>query len=109
MKRPQYIRGEKVVAIQVLRSFFYVVIDKEQHRPIGYMGMSKLNELVGLFIEPAYREKGFATDLVNATQKVFHSLNFTVSPENIPMQALLEKLGYEKWFKFEKVSQEAQP
>ena len=93
--------GEKTQVINVPRSRFYIITDRELAKPIGFLGISKTNELVGLFIEPKYRRKGYATDIIKSIENE-RKIHLTTSPKNIPLQKLLEKLGYSKWYKYVK-------
>lgn len=93
--------GEKVRIINVPNINFYLIISRAEHKPIGYCGISDCKELLGLFIEPSYRRKGFASDVVKTLEKHF-DIHITTHVRNMPMQKLCEKLGYVKWLKYEK-------
>lgn len=95
--------GEKVRLINVPKTLFYIITARKLTRPIGFCGISESHELLGLFIEPAYRRKGFASDVVKTLEKHF-SIHITTHFKNMPMQKLCEKLGYSKFLKYEKVN-----
>ena len=79
---------------------FYVIVELEERKPIGFVGLSKNNELRDLFIEPKYRKKGYGTDVLTLMHKIDPNLSVTTSTRNTPMAKLLEKLGFKKWFRY---------
>lgn len=82
-------------------NFLYVIVESKTAKPIGFFGISALNELYGLYIDPEYRNKGYATQVLTLLRKEGIKLVVTTSEENIPMQHILEKLNYKKWLKYE--------
>jgi len=80
---------------------FYVISDRELAKPIGFFGLSADNELYNLFIEPIYRRKGYATDVIQLLRDNKIRIKTVTSTKNVSMQKLLEKMGFKKWLKYE--------
>lgn len=96
--------GEKISLFPVSEmANFYIITDRKNIKPIGFCGISECHELIGLFIEPKYRRKGFATDLIKVLENYF-AIRVTTSVKNTPMQKLMEKMGYTKLLKYQKVN-----
>lgn len=91
----------KRIGYSEIKSNFYMIVDKDMAKPIGFFGLTKDNELNGLFIEPQYRRKGYATELIEDLRRQDIRIQTITSTKNIPMQKLCEKLGLKKWLKYE--------
>jgi RimJ/RimL family protein N-acetyltransferase len=78
---------------------FYIISSMIDHKPIGFFGI-KGNECVGFYIEEEYRNRGYAEETIKLIKNSF-AVSFTTDTRNIPMQHLLEKLGYYRYFKYE--------
>ena len=93
-KRIDYVRA-------VPKADFFIIVDIRMSKPIGFFGLNR-KEIVALFIEPEYRRKGYTTELFHLLAEREKVETVVTSPENIPLQKCLEKLGYTKWYKYER-------
>ena len=92
---------------------------KEHKRVIGIGNVicnrtTKHAHALHIFIDPKYREKGFATKMLKylesiAKKEKMKKITINVMPKNIPAAQLYEKLGFQKkksnglqWFQFQK-------
>ena len=94
-------RYKRIYCKEILADGFYMLCETDQSKPIGFFGLSKTNELHGLFIEPQYRKQGYAKELLECLHNYGIRIQTVTSPKNISMQMLLEKMGYKKWIKYE--------
>jgi RimJ/RimL family protein N-acetyltransferase len=79
----------------------YIVVAIQQAKPIGFFGLSPTNEVYGLFIDPEYRNQGYGKEVFRLLQEMGHRTVVVTSEENVPMQKVLESLGFKKWLKYE--------
>jgi RimJ/RimL family protein N-acetyltransferase len=93
------IYGSNTRIVNIKGTTFYIIVDQKLCKPIGFLGIDN-NELIGLYIDEEFRNKGYATDTINAIVKTYPSINITTHIDNISMQNLLEKLGFSKWLKY---------
>jgi len=93
-------RERKISYVLAPKNFpFYIITDKTLGKPIGFFGL-KDNEILGLFIEPKYRRKGYATELLKLLVEENPDIVIVTNPKNISMQKILDNLGWSKWFKY---------
>jgi RimJ/RimL family protein N-acetyltransferase len=78
---------------------FYVISCIEDSKPIGFFGI-KGNEVVGLYIEEEYRNKGYGKEVIDLIKNNLDAY-FITNTSNTTMQHILEELGYTKYLKYE--------
>lgn len=89
----------KISEVKDLEKFF-IISDKLLAKPIGFFGM-KDNEVIGLYVDEKYRNKGIATDVIKMLEKDFDKLVVVTGFNNLSMQSVLKKLDYKKYLKYE--------
>ena len=96
------IKGKKVSLIKFPNKLdgFYIISSINDARPIGFFGI-KNNEVVGLYLEEEYRNRGYGTEVIKLIKENFDNLYLITHLDNLAMQHILEKLGYSRYLKYE--------
>ena len=91
-----------------ISAFFFLLIDKETHQPIGECGFHTWNkthcrtELFYLLRDDKFKQKGLMTEALKATlefgftQLNLHRIEALVADWNIPSVKLLQRYGFTK-------------
>ena len=90
----------KIVDVSSLDSF-YIISYKPLVKPIGFFGLTKGNEIIGLYIDEKYRSMGVATEVIEELRKRVGKLIVVTSFSNDSMKHVLDKLEFKKYIKYE--------
>lgn len=95
------LKGKRVILKEITLTKFFIISEREMKKPIGFFVISNSKELQGFFIEPKYRRKGYATEVLETLIANDLIKEIITHPRNTPMQKLLEKLNLSLWLKYE--------
>lgn len=81
----------------------------ENGMPMGVVALNvRTEEIQCLLVDAPYRRKGIAAELIKAVEAKAKEYGLsrifaTTAQDNTPAQHLFRKLGYDQWYKYNKV------
>ena len=96
------------VNVADFQDIVYISISDALEKPIAYQGLNTVSQyMFGALVEETWRRKGLGTLLKQccediARQKGMKKLISATHPNNIPMQNLMEKMGYKRMIQYSK-------